>query len=78
MTARSDTRNEAQIIAAILARQPHEFHDLIRPYERSVYVMAFSMLKNEADAEDVAQGALLKAFRGLRGFERSQSSAPGS
>ncbi len=68
MTAISDTRNEAQIIAAILAGNTHEFHDLIRPYERSVYVMAFSMLKNEADAEDVAQGALLKAFRGLRSF----------
>lgn len=60
--------NEALRIASILAGNTHEFHDLIRPYERGAYVMALSMLKNEADAEDVAQEAFLKAYRGLRGF----------
>lgn len=30
--------------------------------------MALSMLKNEADAEDAAQEAFLKAYRGLRSF----------
>ena len=38
---------------------------LIRPYERSVYVMAFSYMKNREDAEDVAQEAFLRAFRKL-------------
>lgn len=61
-------RNEAQTIASILAGNTHEFHDLIRPYERGIYVMALSMLKNEADAEDVAQEAFLKAFRSLHRF----------
>jgi len=67
-TAVPDKRDEAQIIASILAGSTHQFHDLIRPYERSAYVMALSMLKNEADAEDVAQEAFLKAFRNLRSF----------
>jgi RNA polymerase sigma-70 factor, ECF subfamily len=61
-------RDEAQRIASILAGNTHEFHDLIRPYERSAYVMALSILKNEADAEEVAQEAFLKAFRNLRSF----------
>jgi len=61
-------RDEAKMIAAILAGDTRLFHDLIRPYERSVYVMAVSMLKNEADAEDVAQEAFLKAFRSLSSF----------
>jgi DNA-directed RNA polymerase specialized sigma24 family protein len=38
------------------------YHELIRPYERSVYLMALSYLKNEADAEDVAQEAFVKAL----------------
>lgn len=67
-TAISGQRNEARTIASILAGNTHEFHELIRPYERSVYVMALSMLKNEADAEDVAQEAFLKAFRNLHTF----------
>jgi RNA polymerase sigma-70 factor, ECF subfamily len=68
MTGVSESRDEAQIIASILAGNTHEFHDLIRPYERSVYVMALSLLHNEADAEDAAQEAFLKAFRKLAHF----------
>ena len=68
MTETTANRNEAQIIASILAGNTHEFHDLIRPHERSVYVMALSLLHNEADAEDVAQEAFLKAFRNLANF----------
>lgn len=59
---------DAERIASILAGNTQKFHELIRPYERSAYVMAFSMLKNEADAEDAAQEAFLKAYRGLRSF----------
>jgi len=68
MTGVSESRDEAQIIASILAGNTHEFHDLIRPYERGVYVMALSLLQNEADAEDAAQEAFLKAFRNLASF----------
>jgi RNA polymerase sigma-70 factor (ECF subfamily) len=68
MTGISDSTDEAQIIASILAGNTHLFHDLIRPHERSVYAMALSMLHNEADAEDAAQEAFLKAFRSLANF----------
>jgi len=68
MTEVFESRDEAQMIASILAGNTHEFHDLIQPYERSVYSMALSMLQNEADAEDAAQEAFLKAFRNLGKF----------
>jgi RNA polymerase sigma-70 factor (ECF subfamily) len=68
MTGTVEGRDEAQIIASILAGNMHEFHDLIRPYERSVYIMALSLLHNEADAEDAAQETFLKAFRNLARF----------
>src|ERR1700678_3382967 len=68
MTAEASTRSEAGMIAAILAGDTQLYHELIRPYERSVYLMALSYLKNEADAEDVAQEAFVKAFRSLSSF----------
>jgi RNA polymerase sigma-70 factor (ECF subfamily) len=68
MTQAATDRNEPQIIAAILAGDTRQYHDLIRPYERTVYMMALSFMKNEADAEDVAQEAFLKAFRSLASF----------
>ena len=67
-TALPGSTEEAQRIASILAGNSHEFRDLIRPCERSAHGLALSMLKNEADAEDVVQKAFLKAFRSLRGF----------
>src|ERR1700753_670262 len=68
MTASVENRNEAQMIASVLAGNSQVFHELIRPYERSVYSMALSLLQNEADAEDAAQEAFLKAFRNLERF----------
>jgi RNA polymerase sigma-70 factor (ECF subfamily) len=61
-------RIEPEIIAAILAGEIQLYHELIRPYERSVYLMALSYMKNEADAEDVAQEAIVSAFRKLSSF----------
>ena len=68
MTEVAESRDEAQMIASILAGNSNEFHALIRPYERSVYAMALSLLQNEADAEDAAQEAFLKAFHHLDSF----------
>jgi len=56
------------MIGAILAGEIQLYHELIRPYERSVYVMALSYMKNEPDAEDVAQEAFVRAFRKLSSF----------
>lgn len=68
MDSRTQIRTEAEMITAILAGDTQLYHELIRPHERSVYVMALSYIKNEADAEDVAQEAFIKAFRSLASF----------
>ncbi len=60
--------NEPEMIARILAGERELFHDLIRPYERMVYLTVSAMLKNEADAEDAAQEAVIKAYRNLAAF----------
>ncbi len=68
MKSSAPIRSEAETIAAILAGETQFYHELIRPHERSVYMMALSYMKNEADAEDVAQEAFIKAFRNLSTF----------
>lgn len=59
---------DGQLIARVLQGERELFHELIRPYEKSVYLAAYSLLQNEADAEEVAQEAVLKAYRGLESF----------
>jgi RNA polymerase sigma-70 factor (ECF subfamily) len=59
---------EKEWIARILQGERDLFHDLIRPYERTVYMTALSVVREPAEAEDVAQEAILKSYRGLASF----------
>jgi RNA polymerase sigma-70 factor, ECF subfamily len=60
--------NEAQLIRRVCEGEREVFYELVRPYERMVYATAISILKNPADAEEVAQEAVLKAFSNLPSF----------
>jgi RNA polymerase sigma-70 factor, ECF subfamily len=59
---------EEGLIARILAGEKQLFHELIGPYERMMYLTLFSIVKNEAEAEDGAQEAVISAYRHLRSF----------
>ena len=60
--------NEAGLIGRILAGEKELFHELIRPYERMVYLTLFSIVKNETEAEDGAQETVISAYRHLASF----------
>ncbi len=58
-----------QDLIAQVQRGHHElFYELVRPYERRVYAAAMAILRNETDAEDVSQEAMLKALANIRQF----------
>lgn len=59
---------EMSLIERVLNGEQECFYDLVRPYERSIYVSAFLILRNQEDAEEVAQEAVFKAFRRLNQF----------
>lgn len=41
------------------------FHDLVRPFERSLYFLAYSIVRNSSDAEEVVQETLLKCLASI-------------
>jgi RNA polymerase sigma-70 factor (ECF subfamily) len=55
----------AALIPRILAGEKDLFHDLIRPYERGFFLQAFSILRNQDDAEESVQQAMMKIFSSL-------------
>jgi len=59
---------EQDLIARVQRGQHELFYELVQPYERRVYAAALAILRNEADAEDVAQEAVLKALSNIRQF----------
>jgi len=51
-------------------RGDHEaFEALVKKFQDRVYRTAFHMTGNHGDADDVAQEAFLRAYRGLAGFD---------
>jgi RNA polymerase sigma-70 factor (ECF subfamily) len=59
---------EMDWIARILRGERDLFHELIRPYERTVFLTAVSVLRDSTEAEDAAQEAMIKAYRALGSF----------
>jgi RNA polymerase sigma-70 factor, ECF subfamily len=59
---------EMEWIARILRGERDLFHELIRPYERTVFLTAVSVLRDSTEAEDAAQEAMIKAYRALGSF----------
>ncbi len=57
------------------ARQGDEaaFHELVNRYAGALFGLAFSLVGNAADAEDVVQETFSGAFRGLGAFEARSS-----
>ena len=67
--ARADRQPlEAELIRRVCAGEKELYAELVRPYERSVFLAALSVVGNRDDAEDIAQESFLKAFRALPGF----------
>jgi RNA polymerase sigma-70 factor (ECF subfamily) len=59
---------ETALIQRVIQGDAEAFYELVRPYERSIFMAARSILQNDTDAEDVAQEAVVKAFANLSRF----------
>ncbi len=68
MTQSQLQANEAALIKSVCGGEREAFYELVHPYERMIYATAISVVKNPADAEEVAQEAVLKAFSNLASF----------
>jgi len=62
------SEREQDLIARVQRGQRELFYELVQPYERRVYAAALAILRNDADAEDVAQEAMLKALAKINQF----------
>ncbi len=52
------------------AGEREAFNDLVRKYQKPLYAMLYRMVGNHEDASDLLQKAFVKAFTGLKSFER--------
>jgi RNA polymerase sigma-70 factor, ECF subfamily len=64
---------EKELLASALSGHPESFEALVNLYERRIYQIAYRIVENAQDAEDVLQETFLKAFENLQRF-RGESS----
>src|SRR5438874_13709919 len=57
-----------ELLAACRRGDRRAFEELVRLTHRRVYSLAYRLVKDRSDAEDVAQEAYLRMYRGLAGF----------
>jgi RNA polymerase sigma-70 factor, ECF subfamily len=59
---------DAELVAAILAGDRRAFARLVSQHERTLFRTARAILRNDADAEDAVQDALVQAYQALSTF----------
>jgi RNA polymerase sigma-70 factor (ECF subfamily) len=60
--------SDEQIVERALTGDAEAFGEIVRRWERRIFVLTFGMLGREEDARDATQETFLAAFRSLRGF----------
>ncbi len=68
-----ETRRAEELVERTLQGELGAFDELVGMYEKRVYNLALRLTRTSADAEDAAQEAFLRAFRGLKSFRRGAS-----
>src|SRR2546423_8433052 len=67
------TESEHTLLEAARRGDEAAFGRLVEPYRRELHAHCYRMLGSVQDAEDALQETLLRAWRGLRGFEGRSS-----
>lgn len=75
MQAAIDKETDAALRQRVVDGEQAAFADLMRRYNRRLYRVARSILRDDAEAEDALQEAYIQAYRALPGFRGDSSLA---
>jgi RNA polymerase sigma-70 factor (ECF subfamily) len=64
---------DLDLIGRIETGEREAFNELVRKYQKPLYSLLYRMVSDHDDASDLLQKTFVKAFIGLKGFERRSS-----
>ncbi len=67
--ARPTAKTDDELVQRVQKGETRLYAELVARYQDPVYGMALRFVRSSADAEDLAQEAFLRAYRGLGGFK---------
>ena len=66
-------KDDFQLVRASRAGDQEAFGELVRKYQGKIYALAYGMVGNHADADDLAQEIFLKTYRNIAKFRFKSS-----
>lgn len=66
-------KDDQDLIQNILSGQLPAFEQLVEKYQNMVFTLAFRVLQNHEDAEEVAQDVFVKVFNSLKNFQQKSN-----
>ncbi len=73
--SRREAEHDAELIRRFNAGDESAFNELVERYREKVFSVALALLRNRADAEEIAQDTLIRVHRGLCRFRGEASFA---
>src|SRR5688500_20186349 len=73
--ARQDAFFDATLVRRFNAGDDKAFVEIVTRHRAKMYTIAFSVLRNHSDAEEIAQDTFIRAHRGLTNFRGDSSLA---
>src|SRR5436190_1210704 len=62
--------DDAAAVARVKAGEKDAFRLLVERHSQTIFRVAFRMMQNEQDAEEIVQDTFLRAYRALDGFQQ--------
>jgi RNA polymerase sigma-70 factor (ECF subfamily) len=75
LDAMSESACDALLVQRFNSGDESAFEEIVTRYRDRVFSIAISLLRNRADAEEITQDALMRAYRGLARFRGDSSLA---
>lgn len=66
-------KQENYIIQAVITGDTEQYRQLVERYQTGLIIHCENLVKNRADAEDIAQDAFIKAYQSLRTFNANKA-----
>ncbi len=66
-------QTEKELVEMVLAGRKDAFEPLVLPHRQRLLALTYRMAQNWEDAKEIAQDALLRAYKSLRRFDTSRS-----
>ena len=63
--------NEQNIVDRICQGNKEAFQELVERYKKKIYFLAYDILDDHQEAEDISQEVFIKVFRSLKNFRRN-------